>query len=103
MSGYLQAFWRGETTGLAEALGWTGLVLLGIALAGVIVVALCALVRFLEGHELADDAEIPPVPMHRSLDELAPLDTTERRRRDRFTSLIAVLGLLAAPVIALTR
>ena len=62
--------------------------------------ALAALVRYLERHE---DAELPPVPMHRSLDELAPLDATERRRRDRFTSLIAVLGLLAVPVIALTR
>lgn len=94
---YLDAFWNGRTTGLADALGWAGIGLIGLAIGGAIVVALCALVRRLERHDL------PPVPMHRGLDELAPLDATERRARARFTSLIAVLGLLAVPVISLTR
>ena len=97
---YARAFWHGELSGPAEWLGWVGIFVLGIALAGLIALFLCWLVRYLETHE---DAELPPVPMHRGLDELAPLDATERRARDRFTSLIAVLGLLAVPVIALTR
>ena len=36
-SGYLLAFWRGETTGPAEWLGWVGLVLLGGAIAATLV------------------------------------------------------------------
>lgn len=94
MSAYLTDFLHGRTTGMAEVLGWTGLVLLGIALAGLIVVALCALVRYIERHEIKGDY---------TGDELEPETPTERRRRARFTSLIAVLGLLAVPVIALTR
>lgn len=49
---YLLAFWRGETTGPAEWLGWVGIGVLGIALAGLIALGLCALVRYLERHEL---------------------------------------------------
>ena len=53
-SGYLLAFWRGETTGAAEWLGWVGLVLLGVAIAG----AIGALLHWLTDLVEVDDPSI---------------------------------------------
>ena len=90
---YLRAFWNGQTSGMAEVLGWVGLVLLGIALAALIAVALCALVRYLERHE-----SLPATD-----DELTPWTPAERRARSRDLSVITVLALACPAVIALTR
>lgn len=73
---------------------WLGVCLVGAAIGWALVLGLSALVRYLDRHEIKGDY---------TGDELEPETLTERRRRARFTSLITVLGLLAVPVIALTR
>lgn len=80
-------------------------VLLLVAL-GLLAVGIADLVMFLTHAEralLRDHTDPPPVPMHRCLEELPELTDKARTRIGRFTSLIFVLGLLAVPVIALTR
>ncbi len=80
-------------TGPGAVIFWLGVCLTGAAIGWALMLGLTAIVRYLDRHEIKADYG----------DELAPETLTERRRRARFTSLIAVLGLLAVPVVALTR
>lgn len=104
MIAHLTAFWHGDMDGPAF---WLTLAGIGIPLIAVFLVALVKLADWSltrwPGDLGSDPDDIPPTPTVRHLDELAPLDATERRARARFTSLIAVLGLIALPVVALTR
>lgn len=101
MTAYLLALWRGEVDGPAL---WLAVIGAGVVLGLLLVLALCKLVDWLADLEDAENPDqVPPVPMHRGLEELPEITDAARTSRARFTSLIAWLAVVAVPVIALTR